>query len=128
MGIRVLFLYPNHYENYMIPPAIGILSAVLKKNGHITELFDTTNYKDFGSSVGAVDAIKVSRLMAPKYDDSESKLQVITTDPNIDFLNKVKKFAPDLIAVSVTEDTYKLGLSLLKNIKSQKILTIFHSP
>ena len=125
MSIRVLFLYPNHYGNYMVPPAIGILSAVLKKNGHITELFDTTNYSGFGTSHGAVDKMKVDRLMAPKYDDFDGKLQTINADPNIDFLNKVNEFNPDLIAVSVTEDTYKLGLSLLENINDLRILTVF---
>ena len=40
--IKVLFLYPNHKGNYMLPPAIGILSACLKKAGHEVDLFDTT--------------------------------------------------------------------------------------
>ena len=34
----------------VIPPAIAILSQLLKKNGHITGLFDTTFY-DFDDEI-----------------------------------------------------------------------------
>ena len=67
MPIKVLFLYPNHHGNYMVPPAIGILSAVLKRDNHIVDLFDTTNYEGFGSKIGNVDQSKVDRLMAKEF-------------------------------------------------------------
>ena len=31
MGIRVLFVYPNYFGMNMLPPAIALLSAVVKK-------------------------------------------------------------------------------------------------
>ena len=31
MGIRVLFLYPNTYGMNMLPPAIALFAALLKK-------------------------------------------------------------------------------------------------
>ena len=34
MGIKVLFVYPNTYGMNMLPPAIAMFSALLKKNGH----------------------------------------------------------------------------------------------
>ena len=42
--IKVLFLYPNHKGMTMLPPGISLLSAVLKREGYIVELFDTTQY------------------------------------------------------------------------------------
>mgnify|MGYP001258771128 CR=1 FL=1 len=44
MGINVLFIYPNTYGMNMLPPAIGLLSSILKEDGNTVELFDTTYY------------------------------------------------------------------------------------
>ena len=43
-GINVLFIYPNTYGMNMLPPAIALFSAILKKDGHQTKIFDTTYY------------------------------------------------------------------------------------
>jgi len=45
MGIKVLFIYPNSYGMNMLPPAIALFSALLKREGHKVEIFDTTYYK-----------------------------------------------------------------------------------
>ena len=42
---RVLFLYPNERGMSTIPPSIAVLSQILKDEGHVTSLFDTTFYK-----------------------------------------------------------------------------------
>ena len=48
-GINVLFLYPNTFGMNMLPPAIAVFSALLKKNGHKVQVFDTTYYAvDYG--------------------------------------------------------------------------------
>ena len=44
MGIKVLFIYPNTYGMNMIPSAIALFSALLKKEGHKVEIFDSTYY------------------------------------------------------------------------------------
>ena len=38
MGIKVLFLYPNTFGMNMIPQAMALFSALLKKEGHTTFL------------------------------------------------------------------------------------------
>ena len=45
MGINVLFIYPNTFGMNMLPPAIGLLSSILKDDGNDVELFDTTYYE-----------------------------------------------------------------------------------
>ena len=40
--IKVLFVYPNEREMSTIPPAITLLSQLLKDEGHTTDVFDTT--------------------------------------------------------------------------------------
>ena len=39
-GIKVLFLYPNTFGMNMLPPAIALFSAILKKEGHQTKIFE----------------------------------------------------------------------------------------
>jgi len=41
---RVLFLYPNIQMSALAPQGIGYLSAVLKSNDYIVDLFDCTFY------------------------------------------------------------------------------------
>ena len=43
--MKILFIYPNHRGMNMLPPAIGLLSSCLKREGHNVQLFDTTHYK-----------------------------------------------------------------------------------
>jgi hypothetical protein len=45
MGIKVLFLYPNTFGMNMLPPAVALFSALLKKEGHKVDLFDATYYQ-----------------------------------------------------------------------------------
>ena len=53
---RILFVYPNERGMSVVPPAIAILSQLLKQNGHITNLFDTTFYDfDDNISLGSFD-------------------------------------------------------------------------
>ena len=42
MKINVLFIYPNTFGMNMLPPAIATFSAILKKEGHQVQIFDTT--------------------------------------------------------------------------------------
>ena len=44
MCIKVLFIYPNTFGMNMLPPAIALFSAILKKEGHQVKVFDTTYY------------------------------------------------------------------------------------
>lgn len=123
MGIKVLFVYPNYKGMYMLPPAIGLLSSVLKNAGHQVRLFDTTQYNTIpGHEIGS-DESKAERLMARPFDVPP---QVVCKDTDVfgDFVEEVEGFKPDLIALSVTEDMFELGIALLERIRRQKILTI----
>ena len=124
--MKVLFLYPNHKGNYMLPPAIGILSACLKRANHTVELFDTTQYANFDLAYRPnvdVDKSKADRMMAKPFEKSE-KLAEIYTDIYDDWEKKVNSFKPDLIALSATEDLWLPGIELLKRTRDKKILTI----
>ena len=42
---KVLLVYPNYSMVNLLPTNIGILTACLKQNGFIVDLFDTTFYR-----------------------------------------------------------------------------------
>ena len=127
-NVKVLFLYPNHKGMSCLPPGVSLLSAVLKREGFIVDLFDTTQY----------DSVKIDGEKNSKHHDRvrENTLSVrpapkhkkysVTKITNVfeDFRKKVISFGPDLIAMSTTEDMFTLGISLLKKIKDLKILTL----
>jgi anaerobic magnesium-protoporphyrin IX monomethyl ester cyclase len=126
MSLRVLFLYPNLRGMNMLPPAIGLLSAILKREGHTVRLFDTTYYQtvddEDGSEVDS-DRVKTEKLMARPYK-MPNEITLKKTDVYDDFRAEVESFGPDLIAMSCTEDMFLLGIRLLQQIRRKKILTI----
>ncbi|SVE03620.1 uncharacterized protein METZ01_LOCUS456474, partial [marine metagenome] len=115
MGIRVLFIYPNTYGMNMVPPAIAFLSALLKKDNHTVELFDSTYY-DVSYGVNS-EGIKADQLNVVPFDMGSRGIRMKTTDWKTDLLNQVERFAPDLIALSSTEDMWDLALKLLSPLE-----------
>ena len=119
MGIKVLFIYPNTYGMYMIPPAVALLSAILKKNGHKSEIFDLTFYAaDYGMDS---DGSQAEKLNVQPFDMASKGIRLKNSDWKVDIAKQVKRFQPDLIAISSTEDMWELGLKVLEEIKEVKI-------
>lgn len=116
--MRVLLLYPNLYGMNMLPPAIGLFTSLLRRDGHEVDLFDTTVYEDLAQVDS--DKQKSDNLNARPYDDSLLKERALHTDPLIDFRQKVASFSPDLIAMSVTEDMYPIGIALLEALGGRR--------
>ena len=83
--MKVLFIYPNHKGMNMLPPAIGLLSACLKRDGHIVQLFDTTHYNSvkIGKTVDDTDSdkSKSDRLMAKPYINPKEITLKYEVDP-----------------------------------------------
>ena len=132
---KVLFVYPNLYMMNMMPPSIALFSALLKQKSIETALFDTTYYPwDHGNAavtgqgVGrfemSSDKRKEVTLQVRPFNLEERGIHPKTTDMVEDFQNLVDSFKPDLIAMSVVEDTYPQGLYLLNTIKDRKIPTL----
>ena len=119
-GIKVLFLYPNTFGMNMLPPAIATFAAILKEQGHVVQIFDTTYYAtDFGIDS---DGSKEDRLSVVPYTSEMEKrnLRIKNTNWKDDLHNQVNKFKPDLIALSATEDMWELGIRILEEIKEYK--------
>ncbi|MBT5470458.1 MAG: B12-binding domain-containing radical SAM protein [Nitrospina sp.] len=115
MGIKVLFIYPNTFGMNMLPPAISLFSAILRKQGHEVALFDATYYAiDYGVDS---DGIKAERLNVVPFDLGARGIKMRTTDWREDLDSQINSFCPDLIALSTTEDMWNLGLKMLTQVK-----------
>jgi anaerobic magnesium-protoporphyrin IX monomethyl ester cyclase len=118
-GINVLFIYPNTFGMNMLPPAIAMFTAILKREGHNIDIFDTTYYSvDHGIDS---DGSKMEKLNVAPYSMESKGIRLKNTDWKKDIKNKTNKFKPDLIAISSTEDMWELGMKVLSEIKDYKV-------
>lgn len=109
----------------MLPPAIGLMSAVLKRSGFEVQLFDTTYYEKLGDEHAEADSdqMKVSKLMARPFK-MPKEVTIKKTDVFQDFIKETRNFSPDLIALSATEDMFLLGIKLIKALGNNRPLTV----
>ncbi|MBI3332852.1 MAG: B12-binding domain-containing radical SAM protein [Candidatus Omnitrophica bacterium] len=116
---KVLFLYPNLMLQTMFPQAITTFSSLLKERGYRVDIFDTTFYETEEKSS---DEHRIDNLQVKPYDVKKHR-QVLKplADMIPDLRAKVEEFQPDLIAVSALEDTFPLGVVLLKAIEDYGI-------
>ena len=113
--MKVLFIYPNTYGMNMLPPAIAMFSAILKKEGHQTQIFDTTYYSfDYGMDS---DGSKMERLNVVPFKMESKGIRLKTSDWKIDLKKQVESFKPDLLAISSTEDMWELAMRVLEELK-----------
>jgi len=118
-GINVLFIYPNTFGMNMLPPAIAMFTAILKKAGHNVDIFDTTYYSvDHGIDS---DGSKMEKLNVAPYSMEEKGIRLKNTDWKKDIKDKVENFKPDLIGISSTEDMWELAVRVLNQIRDYKI-------
>lgn len=118
---RILLVYPNLQMVNLLPSNISILSACLKNRGFIVDLFDTTLYK---TEAVSVDDKRVEYLQLRPFDYFHFGIKYKETDVYEDFICKVETFQPDLIAITIVEDTYDLALNLLHAVSHLDIPVI----
>ncbi|MFC1624220.1 cobalamin-dependent protein, partial [Candidatus Omnitrophota bacterium] len=116
---KVLFLYPNTMMSLLLPLHISIMSACLKKKGFQVALFDTTYYRTEEKSF---DEKKVELLQVKRFTIEDGGYE--ESDIYKDLNELVEDYKPNLIAISLVEDTHRLGVSLLKSIEKYDIPVI----
>lgn len=119
---RVLLVYPNLMLMNTLPINMALLSGCLKEDGYEVKLFDTTLYN---ISEKSNDELRVERMQVRPFDFQKQRSALKNIDVLEDFIKTVINYKPDLIAISILDDTANLGLSLAKAIKtSQKEIPI----
>lgn len=120
-NMKVLFLYPNQRSMSLIPPSIGLFSRLLKDKGMRVDLFDTSSYLIEGIDS---DSIQEQNLTARPVKEEYKKIKRGDKDVFLDLNKKIKEFKPDLIAVTTTESTFNLSITLLRSIQQHDLLTL----
>jgi len=107
---KILLVYPNYSMVNLVPNNIGILTACLRQNGFIVDLFDTTFYR---TSEKTLDEVRVETLQVRKFSMEEFGVHFKPGHYVDDFKKKVAEFQPDLIGVTAVEDTWPQGRALI---------------
>ena len=126
---RILFLYPNERGMSTIPPSITTLSQLLKMEGHVTGLFDTTFYK-FDDEISIEDSDVITQKVLTNRpvldrDDDDLHFKKTTRSAVIDFEKSIDDFKPDIIAVSCTETTFLRAIKLIDETRHKNIKNVF---
>ena len=108
--MKILILYPNIPMMFTPALSVGIFNTICKQEGAEVSVFETTYYSEQFSnrhvsltSTGANNGGNVEDYM----DIKDPK------DMIPDLKEKVDTFKPDLILMSLAEDTYHQGIELL---------------
>jgi len=115
---KILLVCPNIPGMLVLPGAIGIFTAILKKAGFELDLFDGTLYK---TEVSVSPEKRVDYLQARKFSYKENLGIELRSDLIGSFRAKVDLFQPDLLVFSVVEDALPQALSLLDAIRDKNI-------
>jgi len=103
----------------LVPPlAIGVFTKLLRDEGYVVDLFDTTSYISEDSTSPQN---RVKFLQAREFDESEDMGVAIKLDMMGDFRKKVEEFKPDLVAYSVVEDAFLKTLRLMRQIEDIEV-------
>lgn len=119
--MKVLFIYPNTMMATLVPIHLSLLSACLKERSFEVELFDTTFYKTEEISF---EEKRVELLQIKPFNYADKGIFLKETDVYDDLLKKISDFQPDLIGLTMVEDTWELSQSLLEKIKDFDIPVI----
>ena len=115
---RVLLVYPNLPLMLVPPLSIGLFTHILKNQGYVVELFDTTSYV---SDEATSPQNRVKYLQARQFDESNDLGIAIKWDMLGDFRRKVEEFKPDVLLLSVVEDVFRKALALLREVEDLNI-------
>lgn len=113
--MKVLFIYPNTSGTGEIPISIGYLQSILKGEGHQVKIFDLSVYRAFCQSEERSTEVGQFKPVAPRKDMPAPHIK--DADPKEDLLQIVKDYSPGLVAVTSFTTNFKVGISLLEEIK-----------
>jgi hypothetical protein len=121
---KILILYPN--IPLMMTPgiAVGLFTSICKKESCDVELFETTGYFDT-SSKDQVHLVRSSTGGTRSFSWNDLGIEIKKEEDMIpNFMHKVESYKPDLILVTVVEDSFLQAVRLLDSIKNLNIPNI----
>jgi anaerobic magnesium-protoporphyrin IX monomethyl ester cyclase len=111
---KVLLVYPNIQQSAMMPYSMGLFTALLHQQGYDVQLFDSSFYVEELTSVNVH-----YRSFVKQFDWLDRDVRFHRTAMREDFCAQVERFQPDLIAVSVVENTYAIGRAMIRALPAR---------
>ncbi len=96
--MKILFIYLNTGSRGSYPIGLTNLATYIKSQGHDVEIFDTTFYQQFTEK--GRDNIRVKVGIYKPVDNPVTTVYQ-ESDLNIDLLQKIEEFRPDIIGFSI---------------------------
>ncbi|MDA2932768.1 B12-binding domain-containing radical SAM protein [Acidobacteria bacterium AH-259-D05] len=113
-AFRILLVYPNIQQCALMPYSIGLFTALLKQEGFLLDLFDSTFYmNDLNQNY------PFYQSALRDFDWNKRGVEFNSNDMIEDFRKKVEEFQPDLLAFSVVENTYPVGRALYRSLEKK---------
>jgi radical SAM superfamily enzyme YgiQ (UPF0313 family) len=112
-------IYPNNTGWAKVPLGITYLLTILKRQGHDVKLFDMTFYGvDLDQHHGDRRARRLNYRPVDLAPYGVIHRRSTMEEVKSDLLQMVKQFKPDVIGVSITEDTCLVGLELADAVRT----------
>lgn len=118
---RVLLVYPNLTMMLVPSTAMALFTGIMREAGYTVDLFDTTHYVH---QMTSSEENRAKWLHLRPFDQEKELGIMLKTDIVGDFVRKVDDFKPDLMIISVVEDTFLQAVTLLDAVKDAKIPSI----
>ena len=115
-GSKVLLIYPTLYRVTGLPIGIASLSAALKDKGFEVKIFDTAFYK-FGPR--DQEDIRADNQMTKPITNMLDYWEDKPNELLFDLHEIIKNYKPNIIGISILEDTYDLSYKMTRSIKSK---------
>ena len=114
--MRILFVNCVDFLESTLPEGIALLSSILKRRGHETDIFDTAfmRPKEKGRKKDERLSGRLMFYKATPYTLRDLTLNEPETDIIEEFREKIKKFKPSLIAVSAMTTNYQNSMELIR--------------
>ena len=109
--MRFLMFYVNDTSNTKVPMGIMYILSQLKKDGHVVSIFDNSKYGlelDINDHTLRGHMLNFQLLDLEPYGVTYEKMTMAKVDADI--VEHIRTFKPDLIGISITEDTSRTGL------------------
>ena len=110
--MRILFIYFNKEFRPRVPFSLTLLETIVKNEGHVTDVFDTSFYVDF------LDPWEFNHLKAGIWKVVDNlAIEPKKSAPYEDLKKKVEQFKPDLVAFSFYATNVEMQRKLLVPLK-----------
>ncbi|TRZ53937.1 MAG: radical SAM protein [Dehalococcoidia bacterium] len=120
INMKFLMIYPNNTGNSRVPLGIIYLLTILRERGHSIRLFDMTFYDlDILANINIMRAKNLNFRAIDRTPYGVTYKKSTMEDVKNDLIEEIEQFRPDVIGVSIVEDTSRVSFDLASIVKKR---------